>query len=168
MRILRPASRLRHTLPPDVNVQKADVTVGQCPSRLPVLLTPRPRSTCDDRGVFCSVLIVDDDPAFLRLAARIVGEAGAVAVATASDAAQALEVVRDCRPDAVIVDIGLPDRDGVDLAYELAELPWEPHIVLMSSDSEAFAVIELRDGHRRLPFIPKEELASDTLLQSST
>jgi CheY-like chemotaxis protein len=117
--------------------------------------------------VFYSVLIVDDDPTFLRLAARIVREAGDVVVATAADAAQALEVVQDCRPDTMIVDIGLPDRNGIDLAYELADLPWGPRVVLMSSDTGAFAAIEARNSHRKLPFIPKEELTTDALHRAS-
>jgi CheY-like chemotaxis protein len=84
------------------------------------------------------VLIVDDDPVFLTLAARIVAELGVDAVATAEDAAEALKVAEDSRPDAVLVDVGLPDRDGTDLAYELSDLPWRPRVVLTSSDSEAF------------------------------
>lgn len=118
--------------------------------------------------MFFSVLIVDDDPTFLRLASRIVHEGGDVVIATAADAAQALEVVRDSRPDAVIVDIGLPDRNGIDLAHELADLPWAPRVVLMSSDSEAYAAVEARNTHRTLPFIPKEELTTDTLHRAST
>jgi CheY-like chemotaxis protein len=114
-------------------------------------------------GVSPSVLIVDDDPVFLTLAARIVAELGVDTVATAGDAAQALEVAEDSRPDAVLVDIGLPDRDGADLAYELSDLPWRPRVVLTSSDSEAFLAIEPREGHHELSFIAKEELASDTL-----
>lgn len=110
-----------------------------------------------------SVLIVDDDPAFLGLVARILSDIGVESVRTAPDASQALLVVEHDRPDAVLVDIGLPDRDGTDLAYELSALPWRPRVVLTSSDSEAFLAIEPRDGHRRLPFIAKVELAADTL-----
>lgn len=109
------------------------------------------------------MLIVDDDPAFFALAGRILADLGLAVVATAPDAAQALEAVQDSRPDAVLVDIGLPDRDGIDLAYELSELPWRPRVLLTSSDSEAFVAIETRDGRPRLPFIAKEELASEAL-----
>jgi CheY-like chemotaxis protein len=110
-----------------------------------------------------SVLVVDDDPAFLGLVARILSDLGIESVTTAADASQALLVAEDARPAAVLVDIGLPDRDGTELAYELSDLPWRPRVVLTSSDSEAFLAIEPRDGHRALAFIPKEELAGDTL-----
>jgi CheY-like chemotaxis protein len=109
-----------------------------------------------------SVLIVDDDPAFLRLATRILVELG-VDVATAADASQALAAVEGSRPDAVLVDIGLPDRDGGDLAYELAELSWRPRVVLTSSDSEAGLAVLSRGTQPPLAFVPKEELADDTL-----
>jgi CheY-like chemotaxis protein len=118
--------------------------------------------------VSCSMIIVDDDPAFLALATRIVRDLAVEVVATAADAAQALEAVHGSRPDAVLVDVGLPDRDGIDLAYELSELPWGPRVVVTSSDSEAFVAIEARGGDRRLPFIAKEELAGDTLRQALT
>ena len=110
-----------------------------------------------------SVLVVDDDPAFLGLVARILTDLGVGSVMTAPDAAQALLVAEHSRPDAVLIDIGLPDRDGTDLGYQLSDLPWRPRVVLTSSDSEAFLAIEPRDGARELAFVPKEELASETL-----
>jgi CheY-like chemotaxis protein len=118
---------------------------------------------CDDRDVSRSVLLVDDDPEFLALAGRIVSELGVDVVATAANAAQALRVAHDSRPDAALVDIGLPDRDGIDLAYQLSEMPWKPRVVLTSSDSEAFLAIDARERPDSLPFIAKEELASDSL-----
>ena len=131
---------------------------------------PRPTVSlphrCDDHAVTRSVLIVDDDPAFLRLVARILSDIGIESVRTAADASQALLVAQHARPDAVLVDIGLPDRDGTDLAYELSALPWRPRVVLTSSDSEAFLAIEPRDGHRELAFIAKVELAADTLREA--
>src|SRR4030081_1517383 len=116
----------------------------------------------------CSVLIVDDDPGFLDLVARVLEDLGAVVVATAADAAQALAVVGHARPEAALVDVGLPDRDGIDLAYELSELPWAPRVVVTSSDSEAFVAMGTRDGQPRLPFIAKEDLATETLRHALT
>jgi DNA-binding NarL/FixJ family response regulator len=113
-----------------------------------------------------SVVIVDDDPGFLALAARILADLGVEVLATAADAAQGLAVVRDSRPEAVLVDVGLPDRDGIDLAYELLELPWGPRVVVTSSDSEAFVAIEARGARLKPPFVPKEDLAGDALRQA--
>jgi DNA-binding response OmpR family regulator len=108
------------------------------------------------------VLLVDDDPAFLSLAARVVEGMGAKVVGTAPDAAAAVAEADRVRPDAVLVDVGLPDRDGYDLACELAALPWGPRIVLTSADRDALGGVDARDGGCDVPFIPKEELASDS------
>jgi CheY-like chemotaxis protein len=112
------------------------------------------------------VLVVDDDPAFVGLVARILSDLGIESVTTAGDASQALLLAQEGRPDAVLVDLGLPDRSGSDLAYELSALPWRPRVVLTSSNSEAFLAIEPRDRHRELMFIAKDELAADTLREA--
>jgi DNA-binding NarL/FixJ family response regulator len=67
-----------------------------------------------------SVLIVDDDPAFRRVAARMLKAAGLTVSGEAQDARAAIAAANASRPDAFLVDVGLPDRDGIDLAHELA------------------------------------------------
>lgn len=110
-----------------------------------------------------SVLIVDDDVTFLSLAARILTQAGLEVVATAENAAGAVSAANAMKPDAALVDVGLPDREGVELAYELAELPWRPRVVLTSTDSDAGYAIDARDGRPTLPFIAKEDLTNGRL-----
>lgn len=108
-----------------------------------------------------TVVIVDDDRDFLGFAAGVLGDMGVEVVATARTGSAALRAVKETRPDAVLVDIGLPDLDGVELAYELAALPSRPRIVVTSSDNDALGVA----GHERgeLPFVPKDEIASDSM-----
>lgn len=108
-----------------------------------------------------SILIVDDDPGFVALATRVLVAMGAQVVATASDAASALAAAHEKRPQAALVDVGLPDRNGIDLGIELAGLPWAPRVVLTSTDSDAEG--EIGDQGPSLPFLPKEELATDRL-----
>jgi DNA-binding NarL/FixJ family response regulator len=117
----------------------------------------------DDVPMPGSVVIVDDDPAFLALAVRIMSGMGVEVLGTAADAAQGLAAVQEARPAAALIDVGLPDRNGIELAYDLVELPWRPRVVLTSSDSEAFVAINERAGRPSIPFIPKEALASDSL-----
>jgi two-component system nitrate/nitrite response regulator NarL len=100
------------------------------------------------------VLVVDDDPSFLSLARRVLEEAGVNVAATEETAATGLATAHTLKPDGVLVDVGLPDRDGVDLARELAALPWGPRVVLTSTDRDA--VREHSDGLP--PFVPKEDL----------
>jgi DNA-binding NarL/FixJ family response regulator len=122
---------------------------------------------CDADGimglVLLTVLVVDDDPAFLALASRILGEMGDVKITTTTNAADAAVEAHAKRPQAALVDVGLPDRDGVDLAQELAALPWSPRVVLTSADKDAVSAIVYPEGESALPFLPKEELANGAL-----
>jgi DNA-binding NarL/FixJ family response regulator len=115
-----------------------------------------------------SVLVVDDDAAFRRLAERILSASGLAVVGEADTAAAALVAATSLEPDGVLVDVGLPDRDGLALAGELTGLPWRPRVVLTSSDADAATP---RDVHRSgaEAFVPKHDLpdaALDELLGS--
>src|SRR4029077_6956337 len=110
-----------------------------------------------------SVLIVDDDPTFLSLATRILTEAGLEVAPAAEDPAGAVAAAHATKPDGALVDVGLPDRAGVDLAYELAELPWRPRVVLTSTDSDAGFALEASGGRPRLAFIAKQDLTNGRL-----
>jgi CheY-like chemotaxis protein len=118
---------------------------------------------CDDRPLSLSVLIVDDDPTFVARATQILVCLGIEIAGTATDARQALEIVENARPGAVLVDVWLPDRNGIDLADELAKLPWAPQVVLTSGDSEARIAIQGRPGRESARFIAKEEFDIGTL-----
>jgi DNA-binding NarL/FixJ family response regulator len=87
--------------------------------------------------VHVSVLVVDDDPRFRGLAARMLTAQDMTVVGEAATVREAFETVAALRPDAVLVDVGLPDGDGLTLARQLAELPWSPRIVVTSSDRDA-------------------------------
>jgi DNA-binding NarL/FixJ family response regulator len=113
--------------------------------------------------VTLSVLLVDDDPAFRWLATQILTAIGAEVVASAADAAAAMSAANALRPVAALVDVELPDRDGVGLAYEMAALPWRPRVVLTSSDSDAGAAIKPPPARGRLPFVPKAQLPNAPL-----
>jgi CheY-like chemotaxis protein len=108
------------------------------------------------------VLIVDDDPAFRRLAARMLTDAGLVVAAEAGDAEAGLAAAHAERPDAILVDVRLPDRDGVALAQELVALPWKPRVVLTSSDFDALS-LGTADLRPPVPFLPKGDLPSAPL-----
>jgi len=96
------------------------------------------------------------------LAARILHNLGIANIVTAKDAATALRTANTTKPTAALIDIGLPDRNGIDLAHELAQLPWHPHIVLTSTDRDAISTITA-DHRTPLPFIPKDDLATAPL-----
>jgi DNA-binding NarL/FixJ family response regulator len=104
-----------------------------------------------------SVLLVDDDPAFRRLARRTLGGTGLAVIGEAGTVAEASWAASELRPDAVLVDVGLPDGDGITLAHELTALPWCPRVVLTSVDPDAATPEEVRLSGA-LGFVPKGDL----------
>jgi len=111
-----------------------------------------------------SVLIVDDDPAFQSLAGRLLADCGLAVAGLAGTAGAAMTEAARLRPDAVLVDVGLPDGDGIALACELAALPWRPRILLTSSNADAAGPSEIRRS-RAEGFIPKSQLPNAALDQ---
>lgn len=78
------------------------------------------------------VLVVEDD---LEAAAALSStlELCGYDVRVAGDARGALQTARTFVPDVVVLDLGLPDRDGEDLAQELrTTLPWRAPIVVVT------------------------------------
>jgi CheY-like chemotaxis protein len=78
------------------------------------------------------VLIVDDHQPFRAVARELLERAGYVVSGEAADAAEALAAVAADAPDAVLLDVQLPDRDGFAIAMELAAGNG-PAVVLISS-----------------------------------
>jgi DNA-binding NarL/FixJ family response regulator len=108
------------------------------------------------------ILIVDDHAGF-RASARRMLEAGGFEVAgEAEDAASARSALRELQPDAILLDVQLPDGDGVALASEWTANGSGPQIVLCSSrsaDELGSAVSE--SGARG--FLTKDELSASTI-----
>jgi DNA-binding NarL/FixJ family response regulator len=109
-----------------------------------------------------SVLVVDDDPAFRELAQRILADAGLKVVGQADSAAAAISAANAMKPDAALVDVDLPDRNGIALAEELTALPWGPRVVLTSVDPDAAGPDDVRRSGA-LAFLHKAELANGNL-----
>ena len=91
-----------------------------------------------------SVLVVDDDPVFRDLARRVLAAVGIVVIAEAESLETALDAAAALRPDAALVDVGLPDGDGFTLAARLSALSWHPRVVLTSTDADAASPEDLR------------------------
>jgi DNA-binding NarL/FixJ family response regulator len=109
-----------------------------------------------------SVLVVDDDAGFRSLALRILRASGFTVIGEAEDCAAGMAAALDLRPHAILVDVRLPDGDGITLARALAALPWGPRILLTSSDGDAAAEVAGSDGDA-LRFVPKGDLPNAPL-----
>jgi DNA-binding NarL/FixJ family response regulator len=105
-----------------------------------------------------TILIVDDHAGF-RVQARALLEAeGFVVVGEAIDGATGLTAARALKPDLVLLDIGLPDVEGFDVARELA-IDGPPPFVVLTSSREASAFGPRLTTSGALGFIPKDELS---------
>jgi DNA-binding NarL/FixJ family response regulator len=94
------------------------------------------------------VAIVDDHPMFRMGLAAAIGEMdGIELVGEAGSGDEVPALIRDARPDVVLLDIGLPDTSGLDVNRWLAEHHTEVRVVLltMSEDLDG-ALTALRDG----------------------
>lgn len=91
------------------------------------------------------VLVIDDEPGLLR-AMRINLAARGYAVATADSGRSGLAAVARDRPDAVIVDLGLPDMDGTEVIRGVRGWSDVPILVLSARDQEAQKVAALDAG----------------------
>jgi DNA-binding NarL/FixJ family response regulator len=111
-----------------------------------------------------SVLVVDDDPEFRELAGRLLAASGLTVVGEADSVAAALAAAPRLEPSAILVDVELPDGDGVTLARELAGLPWHPRVVLTSIDGDITTTDEARNAGARA-FVRKTELPNAPLAQ---
>lgn len=92
-----------------------------------------------------TVLVVDDEPQIVR-ALRINLSARGYDVLTAYDGKTALRVAVDEKPDVVVLDLGLPDLDGVDVIAGLRGWTSMPIIVLSARTESALKVEALDAG----------------------
>lgn len=107
------------------------------------------------------ILVVDDEPQILR-ALRINLLARQYDVVTAADGATALDVAKSEHPDLVILDLGLPDVDGVDVIRSLRTWTDVPIVVLSGrtgSDDKIVALNTGADDYVTKPFNVEELLA---------
>ncbi len=88
------------------------------------------------------VLIVDDEADILASLSSILSEEGYL-VTTASTASEALELIRDASYDVVLLDIWLPDRDGLDTLADIRKLPPDriPEVIIISGHGTIEAAV---------------------------
>jgi DNA-binding NarL/FixJ family response regulator len=79
------------------------------------------------------VLIVDDDAAFRTMAAALLTARGYRVIGEATGLAGSRAAVARLAPDAILLDVNLPDGDGLDLAAELCAAGEPPRILLTSA-----------------------------------
>ena len=107
------------------------------------------------------VLVVDDAPDIVRLTRDYLEHAG-FAVVVARDGNEAIRVARQERPDLIVLDLGLPGRDGLDVTRDLRRDSNVPIIMLTARTDEADKIVGLElgaDDYLTKPFSAKELVA---------
>jgi two-component system, OmpR family, alkaline phosphatase synthesis response regulator PhoP len=107
------------------------------------------------------ILIVEDDAQIARII-RDYLEAAGFGARMVSDGTAALAIVRADRPDAVVLDLGLPGRDGLDVLREIRRDDDVPVLIVTARGEETDRVVGLElgaDDYVVKPFSPKELVA---------
>jgi DNA-binding response OmpR family regulator len=108
-----------------------------------------------------TILVVEDEPQIAGLVRDYLEHAG-FAVLTAGDGAGALALARTRRPDAILLDLGLPRIDGLDVIRALRRDSAVPIVILSARGDETDRVTGLElgaDDYVVKPFSPKELVA---------
>ena len=107
------------------------------------------------------ILLVDDEPDLLKMAADILKDAGFETVLTAPGAKEAVAAAKQEKPDLIILDVMLPDGDGFSLMKQLRTFTDVPVIFLTAKDEAADKLAGLglgADDYISKPFMPQELL----------
>ena len=93
------------------------------------------------------VLLADDDPLARRVVRDALQEAGWSVVADASSGREAVELALHYRPDLVLMDVAMPDLDGIGAAQAIHDRAPEVRVVMLStSDDDDIAMLGIRAG----------------------
>jgi DNA-binding response OmpR family regulator len=107
------------------------------------------------------ILVVEDEGAIARLVRDYLEHAG-FEVVVAGDGEVALAEARRARPDLVVLDLGLPGRDGLDVARSLRRTSSVPIVMLTARGDETDRIVGLElgaDDYVVKPFSPRELVA---------
>ena len=106
------------------------------------------------------IVLADDHPAVLVAFARILRESCDV-VASVSNGTEAIQAVTALKPDVLVVDLMMPDVDGLEVCRRVVQLVPETAVVIVTAFDDAHVRnIAIRDG--ATAFVPKS-IASDRL-----
>ena len=110
-----------------------------------------------------SILIVDDHPSFRASARRMLEAAGYNVVGEAEDGAAAIEATRRLRPEAVLLDVRLPDLDGFEVARRMLDLADRNLQIVLTSSHESSDLGDAIGNSGARGFIPKAELSGSAV-----
>lgn len=106
------------------------------------------------------ILIVDDEVFFRKVLRDVLEKIGFTVVGEAGDGSEAVEKYRTLRPHVVIMDIYMPDKNGIDATKEMVALDKNARVLIASaSDFDSDTETALAAGAKAIlmkPFVPRE------------
>ncbi|WP_433573442.1 response regulator [Streptomyces sp. CA-251247] len=123
------------------------------------------------------VMVVDDEALIRTGFQRILDAADDITVVAAVPGGQAVEAVKEQRPDVVLLDIRMPDVDGLTVLAALRRLPEPPIVAMLTTfDMDEYVATALRSGAagfllkdtdpEELPFLVRDLAGGDKVLSS--
>jgi DNA-binding response OmpR family regulator len=109
----------------------------------------------------CRILLVEDEENIVELLKLYLEDAG-YEVKVASNGAESLRLFKEFKPDLILLDIMLPEKDGLDVCREVRKSSQVPIIMLTAKDTETDKVVGLElgaDDYVTKPFSPRELMA---------
>ena len=109
-----------------------------------------------------TILVVDDSPIDRRLVGAILEKAAGWQIQYASDGVEAMNIVRQQAPNAVVTDLQMPGMDGLELVEEIrSNFSLVPVVLMTAHGSEDIAIQALQKG--AASYVPKRSLKEDLI-----
>jgi DNA-binding NarL/FixJ family response regulator len=109
-----------------------------------------------------TILVVDDHSGFRASARKLLESEGFDVVGEAVDGESAVRTARELKPEVALVDVYLPDVDGLEVASRLRGLDRPPAVILISSHGQSELDPLIPDSGAR-GFLPKSQLSREAL-----
>jgi DNA-binding NarL/FixJ family response regulator len=117
---------------------------------------------CHPQLVGLTVLIVDDNAAFLDAARTLLEAEGLSVIALASTGSEAVAFSSALKPELALVDVTLSGESGFEVARQLSELAAPPTVILVSTHDEG-DFLELITESLARGFLPKSKLSAEAI-----
>jgi|RhiMetdeSRZDD1v2_1073273.scaffolds.fasta_scaffold224870_1 DNA-binding NarL/FixJ family response regulator len=121
------------------------------------------RRDCHPERMSLRCLIVDDDAGFGAAARRLLDRQGLVVVGVAASCAEAMRRVRELAPDVALVDVGLGEESGFDLARDLNDLECPSLGLILISTREESDFDSLIEASPAVGFLSKSQLSAQAI-----
>jgi two-component system response regulator DegU len=105
------------------------------------------------------IVVADDSPSFLKKMISIL-EVEFDVVKAAMDGSASLEIIRDCQPDVVVLDLDMPGLNGIEITRELMKHSPRPAIVICTVETDQ-DIVKVAQETGALGYVFKSRAARD-------